>query len=79
MVGGLVRSMGNSAIWNPRDGYWYRYWRKDRPAPFITEPTWMTRMNRELDAIEQNTRMFPRRKATSENFDHDAYTSGNID
>lgn len=63
-LGAASRVLDPKAIWDPRDGRWYR-WQKTQqvPPPPPPPPAWLRQLNADLDAVSANTHMTPEEKA----------------
>jgi hypothetical protein len=69
-----IRASGGSAIWNPRDGYWYHFQLlATQPKPSVT-PEWVARMNAQLAAIDGDNSLSPEEKHAARIAIIDSYT-----
>jgi hypothetical protein len=73
-VSRAIRASGGSAIWNPRDGRWYRFHLLTSPPPPPPGDGWTARMNAQLAAIEADTSLSPEERHRARIAIIDSYT-----
>lgn len=59
-IGQATRVLDGAAVWNPRDGYWYRFSSSQQePSPTPQPPPWLKRLIDDLAAVDANTSLSP--------------------